>query len=255
MMSRRLAVTGCALVLAAVGAPVAGAHVKTDAGNWLFTGSTYSGDSDRSKPPNRENRSDPVSVIWRGPTGATATIARAEDHTEQHWRDRRIPDRYPNGAFMRPRNNSTNERVCRDAQLVWYRDGNDANHGGWAQSRGYMSTNGLCANQYHLRMYSSALHAQLFGSNHASEWVLAPIHHEHVEISVDWPPQRHVIDLPWDQSRSVYMHTMGAVHCIERDWAVHPESQDAQYGDIRVPYSGIISRISFRHKSEGCDGA
>jgi hypothetical protein len=257
-MTMRVTVLLTCAVLPLVVATTASAHVKTDQGNWLFTGSTYNPDN-LGRSPDPDLRSDPVSVVWRGPSGATATLARAMDHTEQHWRDRRIPDRYPNGAFMRPRHDDDTEAFCRDPQLIFYRDGNQANSGAWSQSRAYMSTNHLCGNQYHVRMWSSAIHGGFFpGGDHTAEWVIAPIHHERLALQDPTGgdrPTRHIIDLPWDQARSVYMHTIGAVHCIDRGWQVHPESEDHQYGDIRMPYSGIVSRISFRHRSEGCDGA
>ena len=99
-----LAAGGAALVLASgigLGGSASG-HVKTSAGNWLFTASTYSSDDDGGSPQ-FDDRSDPVSVIWRGPSTAAITIGAVKAHTDQHWRDRRIPDKYPNGAFMRVR--------------------------------------------------------------------------------------------------------------------------------------------------------
>ena len=132
-------------------------------------------------------------------------------------------------------------------------------------STAYMTTNGACGSQYHIRLWSSAVHSQMFsGAEHISEWVLTPIHHEHPAPrvpSIDKPiPSKHVIDLPWDQARSVYMHTMGEVHCIEREWTVRDENPGGSaghaYGDIKQPYSGIISRVSLRHESDGgCSGA
>lgn len=227
------------------------AHVQTDQGNWLFTGSTYSDDQDRSQPPNRDHRSDPVTVVWRGPSGTDATVRRALDHTEEHWTDRHIPDSdYPRGARMRPRSNP----FCTDPQfVVFFRSGNQANQGAWAQSRSYMSTNHLCGNQYHVRLWTDYLHGQFFpGAEHQHEFVLAPIHHERVRFrlldALRLP--YHQIDLPWDLARRAYLYALDA-HCVEFGWAAHPEA-DEDYGDF--PNSGIISRIGFRHDTEGCTG-
>jgi hypothetical protein len=87
------------------------------------------------------------------------------------------------------------------------------------------------------------------GPDHGAEWVLAPIHHENAE-HVDIPP--HNVDMPWDVSRMIYPTVMSYVHCTDFDWAMHPEAA-TDYGPY--PNSGTISRISFRHRSDGCTGA
>lgn len=244
-----------ATVLAALGTS-AQAHVKTDSGKWLFTGSTY---RSNSEPPRRAERSDPINVVWRGPSGAFASIAGAVSHIEADWRDRYVPGRYPRGARMRPRTN----RPCTDAQWVFLRRGSAANDGRAVTSTRYMSTNGLCLNQYHTRMWSSDVHASFFGEEHRNEWVLTPIHHERVALRCGFVGTtgicrpRHRIDLSFDQARSVFVHAIKRSHCYDRKWAVHPESAGFPYapGDGIGPYSGIISRISFRHRSDGCSGA
>lgn len=247
----RSSVITAALLVVVVACTPAAAHVKTAQGNWLFTGSTYSADQDRDESPNRDHRSDPVTVVWRGPAGTSATVRRALDHTEEHWRERWIPSVYPRGAFMRPRTNP----LCTSPQFVFYRRGNDPNDGAWAQSRAYMSTNHRCLNQYHIRMFTDFLHGQFFpGAEHQNEIVLAPIHHERVRVEFHCCPgipivRGHQIDVPWDGTRRVYLHAMKP-HCVQDEWEQHPESS-TDYG--RYPNSGIISRISFRHDSEGCD--
>jgi hypothetical protein len=240
------------VVLALTLCAQATAHVKIG-DNWLFAGSTYNTDQPRGNPPDHDNRSDPITVIWRGPSGATATVGRVMDHTEQHWTDRRIPGRYPRGHRMRPRDLP----LCTSAQLTWFRDGTEANSGGWTQSSGYMSTNGACTNQYHVRLWSSARHGIYFpAEEHQSEWVFTPIHHEHIVFDPldDQRPPHHEIDRRWDATRSVYMHALRKVHCRDRGWAVHPESS-TDYGPF--PNSGTISRMSFRHGSTAseCEGA
>lgn len=254
-MLRSATIAATLLASAAACAPAV-AHVRLGEDNWLFTGSTYRTDQDRNESPRREHRADPVTVIWRGPSGTDATIRRARDHTEADWTERTIPGGYPRGARMRPRINPG----CTDPQFVFYRRGMDPNDGAWTQSRAYMSTNATCGNQYHLRMYSSALHGQFFaGAEHQNEWVLAPIHHERLIVRLvpqpfPLPPRLdtdHRIDLPWDGARRVYLHAM-RIHCTQNEWAMHPESTLFRYG--RYVNSGIISRISFRHDSEGCDG-
>jgi hypothetical protein len=250
----RSSVAAATLLVLAVGCPSAAAHVKTTAGNWLFTGETYNTDQDRGTSPNRAHRSDPVTVVWRGPAGTSATVRRALDHTEEHWRERRIPSVYPRGRFMRPRTNP----FCTDPQFVFFRRGDAPNIGGWAQSRAYMSTNHTCGNQYHIRMFSDFLHGQFFpGAEHQHEFVLAPIHHERARFNVDFHccpgvpivTVRHRIDLPWDGARRVYLHALKP-HCREFDWEFNSDAS-TEYGDH--PNSGIVSRISFRHASEGCD--
>jgi hypothetical protein len=257
MITRTPSFLGATVALALMWVVPAHGHVRTADDNWLFTGSTYSGDADRSAPPSRDDRSDSMSVIWRGPSGTTATPARAMEHTEQHWRQRRIPDddRYEDGAFMRPRGGGFGE-WCRDPQLVFYRDGNDANRGAWSQSATYMSTDAACWWQYHIRMWSSAIHAGFFGAGeHTAEWVLAPIHHETVSaINYIEDSALHDIDMPWDLTRRLYVrYQMGAVHCVDMDWQMHDESTGFDYQGYE--YSGRISRISFRHRCDGCTGA
>lgn len=255
-------IVGMTVVIAAMtltAIPASG-HTRTQDGRWYFSGSTYNKDQDRSRPPQRANRTDPVTVIWRGPPGTTASVARALSHTQEHWRERYIPSRFPRGAFMKRR---TANPACRDAQYIFMRRGNASRLGRWASSIAYMSTNGTCQNQYHIRMWSSGVHAGFFGTLHESEWVLAPIHHERVRIScgltgsfpnfVPGCRPRHKIDLPWDQARYIYYRTQRRAHCVDPLWAIHPESQGQRYSNYRN--SGIISRISFRHRSEGCGGA
>jgi hypothetical protein len=233
-------IAAMALLSALATTAPAAAHVKTAQGTWLFTGSTY---SETTPHPEIFNRSDPVNVIWRGPSGASVSISRVLEHVEADWTDRRIPGQYPRGARMRPRANP----LCADPQYVFMRDGDDKNSGDWTQSLSYMSTNGVCGNQYHTRLFDDSLHTSLFpGSENQEEWVLTPIHHERVRFLLD-----HEIDLPWDQARSAYIHAM-KVHCSERGWAMHDESA-TDYG--RFPNSGIISRISIRHRSVGCEDA
>lgn len=242
-------VTLAALAALATTDPVQ-AHVKTDAGSWLFTGSTY---RDDDGPPDRGERADPISVVWRGPTGTDVTVRRAQIHTEEHWRERRIPSQFPRGRAMRPRTNP----FCTDAQHVFYRDGTGVNNGRWAASTGYMSTNHLCGNQWHIRMWSSQIHGEMFGEAHRLEWVLAPMHHDRVVIRCRRTAigrrcrPTHRGDVPWDQARFVYYRNIRPEHCVDPVWAVHPESDGHDYQGIE--YSGIISRISFRHRSAGCD--
>jgi hypothetical protein len=248
-MLRVLTALGATLVGACLFSAQAGAHIRLSEQDWLITGSTYSDDEDPH--PMLGDRSDPVSVVWMGPSGATATIARAADHIEQHWRERRIPTRhYPRGAFMRQRNHNP---FCMDPQWVFYREGSDNNVGRWAQSTAYMTTNNACSDQYHIRLWSSRVHGAIFGADHATDWVLSPIHHETAT-----PPEGgvgHQPDLGFDSARSAYMHTMNDVHCVDRGWANHMESRNHQYGGLGVLYSGTISRVSFRHKAEGCENA
>ena len=244
-------VTACMLSSAAV---PASAHVKTSSGKWLFTGSTY---NTNANPPERDHRSDPINVVWRGPSGTFANIERAITHINTDWRDRYVPGRYPRGNRMGLRDNP----FCTGAQWVFMRRGNAANDGESIASAAYMSTNAACGDQYHTRMWSSYVHGAFFGDDHRNEWVLTPIHHDHLVLRCRariFPCRpEHAIDLPFDQARSVFVHAMKRVHCYERKWAVHPESAGFPYGagDGQGPYSGIITRISFKHESEGCNGA
>lgn len=248
-----LALTALTVFVSVLATKPALAHVKTSDGRWLFTGSTYRSDQDRTHPPNRTYRSDPISVIWRGPSGTDATVRRAQIHTEEHWRERRIPSNYPGGARMRVRNLNP---FCRKAQYVFNRRGNSPNDGRWSSSVGYMSTNGACARQYHIRMFNSNVHGSddFFGADHRNEWVLAPIHHERVVLRCGFARTTgicrpdHKVDMSWDQARYIYYRTMKPEHCVDPKWAVHPESQRFTYGDYE--YTGLISRISFRHHAD-----
>ena len=137
-----------------------------------------------------------------------------------------------------------------------------ANSGAWSTSSGYMSTNTLCFNQYHTRMWSSDVHADLTGSSHQGEWVLAGIHHERwgsdchgVTVTPAVPPVRpncdkptHHINMTWDQARRVDLSVMNDEHCATVQWANHPESNGSVYGN-QPAYSGIISRLTLEH---GC---
>jgi len=47
---------------------------------------------------------------------------------------------------------------------------------------------------------------------------------------------------------------MRPVHCVYPRWGVHPESQGRDYQGYL--YTGLMSRISFRHRADGgCGGA
>jgi len=232
-----------AALAALVLAPAAAAHVKTNEGRWLLSGSTYSGMDQDDEPPRQENRTDPVSVMWRG-GNHDYTIGHVVNHTHQHWRDRRIPDRFPNGRFMEQRRDNP---LCRDAQFIFMRQSGDANDGDFSPSQSYMSTNGACTNQYHIRLWNDDVHGGFFGSNHFGEFVVSPIHHETTTEG------GHEIDLEFDHARRIYYLEM-APHCKKRRWAVHPESDGWRYSD-GVPYTGIITKISMRHRSDTCNGA
>lgn len=209
-------------------------------GHWLFTGSIY---DQSSGTPNRNKRLDPVSVIWKG--GGSASINNVRNYTQGYWKESAIPSGYPGGAQMKPRDDNP---LCRDAHYVWFRyNGASPNAGKWEQSdgRGYMSTNGLCANQYHIRMWSSRALYDLTGS-HLLEFVLAPIHHDHTTVCWVGPipyPCHGRPDLSFDKARYVYAKVMGASVCTFIHWKVNPESEGFNYQGYL--YSGYVSRMTF----------
>lgn len=230
-----------ALLMVLVGVAVlaasdATAHVRDGKGRFYFGGSTYNTDQPRNELPRRRYRSDPMSVIWRT-AGQSVGTGDAISHTREHWRERFIPDRFPRGARMNLR--ETNP-FCRDPQLVFMRGGPARQR--YQTSDYYMSTNGTCGNQYHVRLWTSRIHADIFGPSHSFDWALTPIHHERVGGNF-----RHEIDLPFDQARFVYARVMESVHCVDRRFGIHPHSEGVQYGDGGGGYSGIISRISVNH--------
>lgn len=251
----RLLLVCVASVALMMSAP-AQAHVIEGKNKWLITGSTY--DKKPESGPRTADRKDPISVIWKGPNGAVASIGAAMDHTNAHWTERRIREKYPRGKEMKPR---TKNPLCTAAQFVFMRDGNGVNSGKWSSSRGYMSTNGACGNQYHIRLWNDAAHADFFGASHRFDFVLAPIHHDHVVSKcvrgaggiILYCRPDHVGDVPWDSVRTIYWKTMRPEHCTKLHWRVNPESEGFTYGKYK--YSGVVSRISFRHRSAGCAGA
>ena len=256
MIRNSILALSAVVLMAAFGQATAIGHVTSD-GRWLFTGSTY---GHSYEPPRRSDRVDPISVIWQGPSGSYANLKIVANHLEADWRDRYVPGRYPRGARMKTRT----EKFCTNSQWVFMRSGSSANTGDAVETGRHMSTNGQCTgNQYHTRMWSSAKHGSYFGSEYANEWVLSPIHHESSVTEnpnadgIDVNFHGHQIDLDFDLARSVYAHAMMRSHCIDRTWRVHPESSDGfEYGPEGYgPYSGIITRISFKHRSEGCAGA
>lgn len=212
------------------------AHVQDSKRRLYFGASTYSTDQPRTERPRARYRSDPVSVVWRTPDLKIFTTS-ASNHTNEHWTERRIPRRFPRGAEMNRRDNNP---FCTSPQLVFNR-GSLYTHDGWEQSVRYMSTNGICGNQYHIRMWNSGVHRRLFGPEHGGDWVLAPIHHERVTFS------GHEIDLPFDQARFIYARVMSGAHCVDKRWRIHAYSAGVDYGDGSSGYSGLISRIGLRH--------
>jgi hypothetical protein len=258
VIKRSAGLAAAALLVLCSGAE---AQVKDSNGQWAFTGSTYRKATD---PPAPAQRADPISVIWLGPAGASVTVRKVEDHTSAHWTARRIPDGFPKADTMAVRN-APWQFACRDAHFVFMRTADQGpNDGAWGASTGYMSTSSTCRTQYHLRLWSSAAYADANpGSADAGEWVLAPIHHEHpivrcvkhvLGVCVLYLPD-HQIDLEWDQARYIYFHVMTKVHCGDLQWDYNPESTGYQYGSDVGPYSGLVSRISLQHRSEGCTGA
>jgi hypothetical protein len=264
------------LILAGVAGSTASAHVKDSNGQWLFTGSTYGKDQPRSgtpaPAPEERYRSDPLSVVWRGPFDGTAkTVKRVETHTEDDWSDRYIPNRarngrtYPRGKRMKTRT----LRTCSTAQHIFMRSGG-ANRGQWSSSTGYMTTlYGCLGSQYHIRLWSSKVHGEQYGAaEHGNEWVLSPIHFD-LAVSAWCVPvvtpggvrkvckPKHITGMPFDQARSAYIHAIKRKHCYDREWAYHPESTGYRYGSPSFTYSGIVSRISFKHRDSagGCEGA
>jgi len=117
---------------------------------------------------------------------------------------------------------------------------------------GYMSTNGLCANQYHIRMWSSTALHDLTGQ-HLLEFVLAPIHHDHVEAKCAGPillgvcvsgfycPKHGRPDLSFDKARYAYARVMSFKVCTLNHWKMNPESENVNYQRLGK-YSGFVSR-------------
>jgi hypothetical protein len=209
------------------------------------------------------HRADPISIIWSGPDGASITTTSVISHVSDEWEARRLPSWSYGAQAMTERQVNPG---CRAAQYVFMRD-TSVNSGRWASSSAYMSSNPKCFNQYHSRMWSSAVHADLTCVACEDEWVLAGMHHERwgtanchpyasplppsIGIRCDKPT--HHINMSWDQARRVYMIEMSRLHCTQSQWQVNPESQGFPYGGYE--YSGIVSRVSMRHKSNGCSGA
>jgi hypothetical protein len=239
---------------------VSHAHTQDGTGMWYFTGSTYNA---KTSPPDPEHRADPISIIWSGPTGAAVTTTSVISHVSNEWQARLIPTWAYGAQAMTERQVNVG---CRSAQYVFMRD-TSVNSGRWASSSAYMSSNPRCFNQYHSRMWSSAVHADLTCVACEDEWVLAGMHHERWgtancrPYASPFPPQigircdkpTHHINMSWDQARRVYMIEMNRLHCTESQWAINPESENYLYGEYQ--YSGIISRVSMRHKTNGCSGA
>ncbi len=132
--------------------------------------------------------------------------------------------------------------------------------GRWEQSdtHGYMSTNGACTNQYHIRMWSSrALHDETHA--HLLEVVLTPIHHDHSKPSLCSKPPfayRHgKPDLSYEEARDVYAHLMYASGlCAFGHRKMNPESENHRYAGYVS--DGWVSRISFSPtRKRGCSGA
>lgn len=225
--------------------------------NWLFTGSAY---NQSSGPPDRKKREDPVSVIWKG--GGQATINNVRSYTQTYWKESAIPHGYPGGKEMKVRDsNVPPSRFCRSASHVWFRyTGKLPDLGKFEESdtRGYMSTNGFCGNQYHIRMYSSSVLHELTGA-HLREFVLAPIHHDHVEarcagkvvlgVCFGFKYPRHGRpDLSFDKARYAYARVMSYKVCTLIHWKMNPESENVDYQKLGK-YSGWVSRITFRKRS------
>lgn len=224
-------------------APAAAVEDITHA-DWLFTGSLYSRGSGIAK---KTNRLDPVSVIWKG--GGQASIANVRDYTESYWHASAIPHGYPGGDSMKPRDL---QPLCRDAKGVFFRyTGTKPNAGKWEQSdpHGFMSTSGLCLNQYHIRMWSSTALHDLTG-HHLLEFVLAPIHHDHSDPILHGRP-----DLSFDKARYAYARIMSYKLCTFIHWKINPESELFNYQGLGK-YSGFVSRIAFWFKAQhaSCNG-
>jgi len=254
------------VALRAAAAPTARAAAVEDIthARWLFTGSTY---GQSSGTPNRNKREDPVSVIWKG--GGQASIKNVRNYTQTYWQESAIPKGYPGGKEMKVRDSSVPPSgFCRNSSHVWFRrTGTAPNSGKFEESdpHGYMSTNGLCANQYHIRMWSSTALHDLTGQ-HLLEFVLAPIQHDHVEarcagkivfgvcIGIRYPKHGSP-DLSFDKARYAYARVMSFKVCTLIHWKVNPESEGFDYQKLGK-YSGFVSRITFwltaRHRT--CKG-
>jgi len=121
-----------------------------------------------------------------------------------------------------------------------------------------MSTDALCRNQYHSRLWSSAVHADETGPSHEDEWVLATIHYERLSVRCEraapatiplCTTEGHKHGLTWDQARKVYLNQMGRVHCTYTPNDRNPETEGFPYATMT--YSGIYHRVSMRHIADG----
>lgn len=232
-----------ALISIAVGSALpAQAHTRNTKGHWLFSGSTY-----KTKEFGSENRSDPLALIWAGPDSVGVTYSGVARHLSDDWR--------PRYGTWGTRNRN---RLCRAKQAIHYAA--PGGGGSWANFTFTGSTSSKCGKQYHSRYWSDVTHNNLWGSGHPDfQWVVGGIHHEHpitrlvcfgsgTTRACTLKPD-HKIDMPWDDARVIAYYAM-RTHCRVRHWAVQPGAKH-WYGNFEN--SGMITRISTRHRSQGCD--
>jgi len=227
------------------------------AGQWYFTGVTY-----KDRPLTKANQKDPVNVFFYGAGDSSPyTRARIEQHLRDDWDTSRVGGRPW----------STDDQiigVCKDKQYVGWPGypGMDSDRTDWLGSTsakvfvpglpsGQYKTG--CFAQHHMRFWDDQEHTRLTpaGTHVQDDWVVAGFHHERSVSKVD--PFKvtccagHKIDRDWDRVRVEFTKGL-ATHCTVRRWKYQPQADGMFQG---FENSGLVARVSLRHRSQGCSGA
>jgi hypothetical protein len=226
-----------ALVIVAVGAlgmPAdSSSHYRSAKKGWYFYGTLY---HDRALVEDR-SQNDPMSLIfgggqWKGSGqpacgfGYDASPGCITTQITTHWE----------GMERMP-------RVCNSNAYVVYRDGSGRRE--FTSRDNGLSTSRTCGRQFHIRLYSDHVHADL-NPHHGRDnrWTLAGVHRER--------KGDHRIIMDWDDARVITVKRMSRRACNIRHWHVHPGAA-GKYQNFKT--SGMMSQIALSQKSDGCKGS
>lgn len=259
MMIRNLALCATLVALALVPATSWG-HLRTQQGDWLVSPHSF---KQPDNPPNKDTvPSLPFSVIFKG-EGFDYTYDSVIRHVEADWTSENVPGQFAGAGDMRERDTGN----CKTSRYAFFRLGNKARVGQPVDLGDTVSTSKGCRTQYHMRLWAAGDYHDRVQTDPAHDndsFVLTDMHYETINLNpfsddfhkrhrVDNPAQRGGPSHEIDAARRVAILAMREEHCIDRRWATREPSRDETYGDSEN-YSGIITRISLRHRDDSARG-